>query len=512
VWVADALANAVSRIDPTLNAVTATIRVGRRPTRLAVGEGAVWVLNAGDGTVARIDPRRNEVVRTIRVGRHATGIAAGLGSVWVTLGGGPPRATTSSAAGRVRPLPRSGCSPVLQGAGVPELLVVPDLPTFVDPGAPSFFVADMRAAIRLVLRQRGFRAGRYRIAYQACDYSRPNEGPAPDRCAANARAYALDRSLIGVIGSYNSFCSGIELPTLNAAPGGPVPMVSPSNTYVGLTHTGPATAADEPNRHYPTGARNYLRLVAADDYQSAGAVLFLKQLGRKRLYLLSDGEGTGYAGAVYAAAAARKLGLAISGSAAWNASARSYRLPARRVARSGADAVLLSGCICSNGRKLVMDLRSVLGATATLIGTDNFSTTRGFRHARGAFDGLYISTAGLPAAALPARGKRFLAQLAPGRPLYDVAEYAAYAAQAAETLLDAIARSNGTRASVISELLASKVGKGIVGGVSFDTNGDPARAPIAIYRVDSHAPSEPHRGVQGLVLDRVLEPARSLVE
>ena len=34
-----------------MNAVTATIPVGRRPSGIAVGSRAVWVANAGDGTV-----------------------------------------------------------------------------------------------------------------------------------------------------------------------------------------------------------------------------------------------------------------------------------------------------------------------------------------------------------------------------------------------------------------------------------------------------------------------------
>jgi branched-chain amino acid transport system substrate-binding protein len=151
----------------------------------------------------------------------------------------------------------------------------------------------MHAAIRLVIEQHGFRAGRYWIGYQACDDSRPNEGMDPNLCASNARAYALDPRLIGVSGSYDSACSGIELPSLNAAPGGPVAMISPSNSYVGLTHEGPATAAGESDLYYPTGARNFVRLVAADDHQSAGIDLFLKQERHTRLYLLNDGEGTG---------------------------------------------------------------------------------------------------------------------------------------------------------------------------------------------------------------------------
>ena len=46
-------------------------------------------------------------------------------------------------------------------------------------------------------------------------------------------------------------------------------MVSPANTYVGLTHGGPGTSPGEPDKYYPTGKRNYIRIVAADDFQGA---------------------------------------------------------------------------------------------------------------------------------------------------------------------------------------------------------------------------------------------------
>ncbi len=512
VWVTDALSDSVSRIDPTLNAVTATIKVGSRPTRLAIGEGGVWILNAGQGTVTRIDPARNAVVATIPIGADATGIAAGLGGVWVSVGGGTPHATSPPEKGRpISALSSPSCSPVLGRTRSAELLIASDLPTSLGGPAPEPLIRDVRAAIRLVLQQHGFRAGRYRVAYQACDDSRPNEGADPAVCAANARAYALDPSVIGVIGAYDSSCTGIELPTLNAAPSGPVPTISPSNTYVGLTHAGPATAADEPDRYYPTGARNYVRLVAADDSQSAGIDLFLKQLGRTRLYLLNDSSGTGYAGAVYAQQAARKVGLRIVGSATWNPTGRSYHELAQGIARSGADAVLLSGCVCSNGLKLITDLRAVLHHTATLIGTDNFGTSQGFIHAHGGFDGVYISSAGLPAQALPASGTRFLATLLPGRRLNDIESSVSNAAQATETLLGAIARSNGTRVSVARELFATDPNPGITGPISFDARGDPAPAPIAIYRIDAGAPRNPHQSVQGEVFERVIDVPRALI-
>jgi branched-chain amino acid transport system substrate-binding protein len=403
-----------------------------------------------------------------------------------------------------------GCSAVFPAHGGADLLVASDLPTFNPGPSPDPVIADARAAIRLVLRQRGFRAGRYRIALQSCDDSRPGEGADPALCASNARAYALDPSLVGVIGTFASFCSGIELPALGTAPSGPVAMLSPNNTYVGLTHAGPATAADEPDRYYPAGARNFASLVAADDYQSAGIDLFLKELGRRRPYVLEDGAGTGYAGAAYVEQAAGKFGLTPAGSATWSPNARNYLSLAQRIAATHADAVVLSGCICSHGVRLVRDLRSVLGNRAVLIGTDNFTYSVGFIHTH-VFDGLYVSTAGLPAAVLPSAGREFLRRLLPRRPLEDVDPSVAYAAQATEILLDAIASSDGTRASVTRELLRATTTDGILGRVSFDAHGDPTPAPMAIYRIDSHLRFDARREVQGELLDRVVYPPASMV-
>ena len=64
VWVADAIDNAVTRIDPdAANAVTTPTPVGQGPSAIAVGEGAVWVANTQDDTVSRIDPRSAAVTQ-----------------------------------------------------------------------------------------------------------------------------------------------------------------------------------------------------------------------------------------------------------------------------------------------------------------------------------------------------------------------------------------------------------------------------------------------------------------
>ena len=92
----------------------------------------------------------------------------------------------------------------------------------------------MNNAIRLVLEQADNKAGDFTIEFEAFDDSTAAKGAWDGAvCASNARMYAEDESVVGVIGTYNSGCAAIEIPILNEAG---VAMISPANTAVGLTH------------------------------------------------------------------------------------------------------------------------------------------------------------------------------------------------------------------------------------------------------------------------------------
>jgi DNA-binding SARP family transcriptional activator/ABC-type branched-subunit amino acid transport system substrate-binding protein/streptogramin lyase len=523
VWVNN-LHSSLARFDPGQPAVrTQVLPASRSVDGIAVGEGAVWVASAADDRVVRLDPQTgavvaeipiavaqdarvaspfgiavgfgsaHAVVATIKVGRTVTGIAAGLGGVWVTVAGGAPTPTSSSHEAGLQSLPLSSCAPAFHGQGAANVLITSELPTFGGDPTPDPVVADMRAAILDVLRRSGFRAGRYRVAYQACDDSVRGRGPTPERCAANARLYSLNPSLLGVVGPFDSSCARIELPALNAAAAGAVPVISPTNTYVGLTHAGPATAADEPDRYRPTGSRNYVRLLGPDDYESAAITMFLEHQDRRRVYLLDDGEGTGFAGASYVATAARKLGVPIVGWKTWNATAADYRALAERAKRSRADAVVLSGCVCSNGLQLVTDLRAVLGRDVTIIATDNFTDTGSdFGTTFGPL-GLRVAGAGRAAATLPPAGRTLLAHVARQSAPGDADPAAAYAAEATNVLLDAIARSDGTRASVDRALFATHIRASLVGPIAFNADGDPGADHDLPRRRSATPPRSPRR-------------------
>ena len=66
--------------------------------------------------------------------------------------------------------------------------------------------------------------------------------------------------------------------------------------------------------------------------------------------------------------------------------------------------------------------------------------------------------------------------------------WAPAAAQATDVLLTAIARSDGTRASVIHQLFRVHVKNGILGSFHFTPRGDISPATVLVYRV-IHGPA-----------------------
>jgi len=408
------------------------------------------------------------------------GFAAVLALLAAGCGGGG-----GGKGGNVTALPASSCSDIYyQGSGDPDYLIASDLPL---QGSGRTQTVQMTEAIKFILKQHDFKAGKYKVGYQSCDDATAQQGKwASEKCSANANAYANNKSLVGVIGTFNSGCAEIIIPVLNRAPDGPVAMVSPANTYVGLTHSGPGTAAGEPDKYYPTGQRNYIRIVAADDFQGAADALNAKNLGLKSVYILNDKEayGLGVATDFKNSLVNPAVGLKVAGFAAWNGKASSYTGLATKIKQSGADSVFLGGLICENGGKLVKDLRSVLGNNVQLLAPDGFTPISAVVDGAGnASEGMYVSVAGQPNEALGPTGKKFVTDFSKQIGGENPDPYSAYAAQSAEVLLTAIENSDGTRKSVAEQLLKTKVSDGILGSFSINSNGDTSSNPVTIYQI-----------------------------
>jgi branched-chain amino acid transport system substrate-binding protein len=377
------------------------------------------------------------------------------------------------------PLPASSCGPIQNGSG--QILVASDLPL---QGSGRTQTTQMTRAIKFIFARHGWKAGSHTLAYQSCDDATAQAGKWDSgKASANANAYAQNSSVGAVIGTFNSGAAEIEIPILNRAPNGPIAMVSPANTYVGLTHPGPGTAAGEPGKYYPTGKRNYARVVAADDFQGAADAILAKTLGVKKLFILNDKEAYGLGVATNVRNAAKKLGIKVVGFTAWDGKASSYEALAVKIKASGAQGVFLGGLICENGGKLIKDIRAGVAKSVKIMAPDGFTPVSAtIQQGGSAAEGATVSVAGLPNTALKGAGKAFVKAFTKADHRTPD-PYSVYAAQAAEIVVQAIKQSNGTRADIAKQLFKVNLKGSILGNVSFNANGDVTSNPVTIYRV-----------------------------
>jgi branched-chain amino acid transport system substrate-binding protein len=394
-------------------------------------------------------------------------IAAGCGGSKKSSGG-------SSGGGKgVTALPASSCGPVqYKGSGKPDYLIASDLPLI---GGSRTQTVQMNKAIAYVLSQQNWKAGKYKIAFQACnDASAQLAKWDPTKCSANAHNYAGDSSLIGVIGTFNSGCAAIEIPVLNKAPGGGLQLLSPANTYGCLTEH---CSAQEPAKYYPSGKRNYARVAPSDPNQGAVDAAFLKSKGVKSVYVLNDKEAYGLGVARNFAGAAQAAGIKVTGFSAYDPKQPNFQALFTRIKNTNPGAVFIGGLIDENSGQLINDKVSVLGPNSKvlLMLPDGFTTSAVFQRSQGGTpnaNGAFFSVAGVGIDQYKGAALKFIdgfkGQLG-GKP---VDPYAILGAQAAQVLLDAISKSDGSRSSVIDNVFKTKVTNGLIGSFSLNKNGD----------------------------------------
>jgi len=398
-------------------------------------------------------------------------IGSAIAMVALLAAGAVAIASTSSS-GTATTLPKT-CGPLFyKGSGQPQFIVVSDLPL---QGAGRAQNLLMGQAIRYVLeKQFNFKAGKYTVGYQECDDSTAQAGRYdPTVCSSNGRAYAAEKKVIGILGTFNSGCSKLIIPIVNRAAGGPIGMVSSANTAVGLTHYAPWNDPGEPNIYYPTKIRNYVRVAASDDFQGPAMADYFKKQGKKSVYILQDNTTFGKGVAQGFQSRANKLGIKVLAFEAWSEKATDYTAIAQKIKDSGAQSVYLGGLVCDNGVKLLKDLRSVLGPNLMMGGPDGWTPESATAAAGSAAQGFRISYAGQPLATLGPTGKKFIAGLrAYAKVKGQMPPYPVYQGQSAQVMLTAIAKSNGTRLGVTKALFKTNVKNGIMGTFHFNPAGD----------------------------------------
>ena len=376
----------------------------------------------------------------------------------------------------VAPVASRQCAPlVYEGEGEPDVIVVSDLPRR---GIGAETTEGMVGAIEFVLRKREFRAGELRVGYQSCNDTVGDEPFDASLCRRNVEAYVETEDVLGIVGPWNSACAQEQIPIVSTRAAGPLAMISPSNTYEGLTRS-PASGP-----LYPDGVRSYARIVALNSAQGAASARLAKDLGARRTVVLHQDLRDDYVRALVEQFDATARGIGLDTVRVPWPLLNDYSMLAASVAAARPDVVYLAGLTQAKAKTLVEDLRAALPPDVELIAPDGFAFSSIAHELGAAGEGMLVTNTSVPSELLPPAGARFVREF--GHPVGEAGFLGApEAAQATEVILDAVARSDGTRASVVKELFATKVENGILGSFSFDRFGDIVPAPVGVDRFEN---------------------------
>jgi branched-chain amino acid transport system substrate-binding protein len=267
-------------------------------------------------------------------------------------------------------------------------------------------------------------------------------------------------------------------------------MVSHGNTAVGLTK--PSGEPGEPEQYYPTGNRNYTRVIVTDDKQARAAASWMRDQGVQTVYILDDRETFGVGLADQLQQSAEASGIQVLGREGIDGSAPNYRSLMERIAPLQPDVLYFAGVTDNNAGQIVIDKvgAGMSNEDVLFMGSEGIFEESFLEAAGGAAEGSYITFSGLPASALPGRGQDFVERYQERFPDSDIDALTAYGYEAANVLLDAIERAYNadgevTREGVNRELFATQNYDGVLGTWSFDENGDTTLSELSGHRVQN---------------------------
>jgi branched-chain amino acid transport system substrate-binding protein len=336
-------------------------------------------------------------------------------------------------------------------------------------------------AINFKLSQINSKVDGWTIKYTDQDDSTADAGKwTQERATALATDASQTNDLVGYIGTFNSGAAKIVIPVLCTAG---IPMVSPANTYPGLTKPGKGEA-NEPDVYYPSGCKhNYFRVVPADDLQGDAGANWAKTLGVTSAYVLDDTEIYGKGIADVFEKSAPNYGITVLGHDQAPGKQTDYKALAAKIAvsNSGAapDLVYYGGITQNNAGQLWKDLRQAM-PNVKLMGPDGIYEDAFLQAAGDAAEGTYLTFGGTTADQYQGDAAKWRDEFKTKYGDNSIEVYTIYGYEAANVLVAAIETASkagakdakALRSGTIDALLATKDFKGVLGTWSFDQNGD----------------------------------------
>jgi branched-chain amino acid transport system substrate-binding protein len=316
-------------------------------------------------------------------------------------------------------------------------------------------------AVRLIVDQAGGVAGPVRVVVHALDDGGEESPTDPGRCEADARRAAEDPTTLAVIGTYELTCSERALDVLRPA---------------GIWLVSPVNAADQ-----LPGA---LRLAPTLGDQGTAAAQLAHALDATRIAIVSrrPGASTAFAAALGAAAP----GLGAGPVTQLDATTTSTDDLVTELAAAQVQLVALAGSPGTWSTDLLRALELEPEATRpAVVAPQSFDTLAFLASAGTAAEGLRVISRLVPAEQLGGSARSFAGAYADlhGQP----PPVAVYAADAAQTVLDAAAVSGLTRAAMSTALAGLPGHDALLGHWAGTASGGITPRRLAVLIVDNGA-------------------------
>jgi branched-chain amino acid transport system substrate-binding protein len=341
--------------------------------------------------------------------------------------------------------------------------------------------------IKLALSQAHNKAGKFTVNYTSLNDATAAAGEwDPTQTAADARKAAADPKAVYYIGEFNSGASEVSVPILNQAG---IPQVSPANTYVGLTTSLPGSAPGEPQKYFPTGKRNYLRIVPIDSIQAATDLIAMKNAGCTRVAVANDREAYGAGLAKLLQLTEKMYGVNIVSNTGIDPKAPNFRSYASTIKGQGADCFFFSGIVSNGGVQITKDVNAAI-PSAKIFGPDGMCTSAWTNPSQGgvpkSIDPLIQCTVATQDLSAYPGGKQFLAAYKAKYGSSNPDPYAIYGYEAMKLGLDTIAGlgpNGNNRTDVLKALFSIKDRHSVLGTYGFNSNGDTTLKSYGLYKV-----------------------------
>jgi branched-chain amino acid transport system substrate-binding protein len=336
---------------------------------------------------------------------------------------------------------------------------------------------------KLALSQAGGHAGPFTISFTSLDDANPKTGEwTPGESATDAKQAAQDTSTIAYLGDYNSAATAISLPLINAAG---ILQISPASPYVGLTSSLDA-GADEPQRFYLSGKRNFARLQPGDPVQAVAQVHLMRSLGVGRLYVIDDQNAFELPLAAIVAGDAATAGIAVAAHDSIPVTAgANFSGEIEKIRRAHVQAVFVAAGAGVGAVTLWRELHaadpSLLLLGPSPLDTESFAAQIG----AGAGSQTYLTTPLLAPSLYPPAAQRVLAQY---RAVFgsQAGPEALYGYEAMNLVIDAIRAAGprgNNRQAVISRVLPMRNRDSVLGRFSIEPNGETTLSSYGVDRV-----------------------------